>query len=180
MELCGELRARVNELQVLSESRIMLQACAKLLTDLQAAPVRDYPRVALIVQTLTTMSYVANFSCAALVERFHILEAAWGTDAQEYAFRIQYYCLLALANQSAVSECADQLLECIVAALNSGHLAYFLTPISLAYYNQRVHLAELAGRDTASAKIVLIQFPFLVLDEDDGLDDDERFARDFE
>lgn len=34
VELCGELRACVYELQALSESRIMLQACAKLLADL--------------------------------------------------------------------------------------------------------------------------------------------------
>lgn len=135
--------------------------------------------MALIVQTLTTISYVSNFGCGALVERFHALEPAWETDAREYAFRIQYYCLLALANQSVVSECADYLLECVRSALNSGHIVYFLTPISLAYYNQRVHLAELAGNSAESTRTILLQLPFIVLNEDDGLDDEERFARDF-
>ena len=76
----------------------MLQACAKLLADLAAVPVCDYPRTALIVQTLTTISYVSSFNCRGLTQRFKTLEAAWETDAREYAFRIQYHCLLALAN----------------------------------------------------------------------------------
>ena len=98
VELCGELRARVYELQALSESRIMLQACTKLLTDLRALSAHDNPRMALIVQTLTTLSFVSNFGCGALMERFYALETAWETDSRDYAFRIQYYCLLALAN----------------------------------------------------------------------------------